>query len=174
MSGGCCQDRFLFRYHRPAWAKHKFPAHWAGNSQCVKKASQSSSPAGGESSEIIFCRDMCVAENTSHPASVEFVCVKQTKPGASAQTQWNGLRGERRRKGADGGFAVRRNRRKADFAVTSAAGCSLVEKVAAATFSKRLHPAACIICLPLADKFHTCRARSIFCQVHAPAENDFT
>ena len=48
-----------------------------------------------------------------------------------------------------------------------------VEKVAAATFSKRLRPAARIICLPLADKFHTCRARSVFSHVHAAAENRF-
>ena len=29
-----------------------------------------------------------------------------------------------------------------------------------------------IICSPVANKFHTCSLRSIFCQVHAPAEND--
>jgi hypothetical protein len=46
--------------------------------QRVKKASQSSPPAGGEFSEIIFCRSMYVAENTSRPASVEFVCCRQT------------------------------------------------------------------------------------------------
>ena len=37
-----------------------------------------------------------------------------------------------------------------------------VEKVAAATFSKRLHPATRIIYPLTADKFHTCRARSVF------------
>ena len=26
---------------------------------------------------------------------------------------------------------------------------------------------------PLGDKFHTCSLRSVFCQVHAPAENFF-
>ena len=36
-----------------------------------------------------------------------------------------------------------------------------------------LQSAARIICLPQADKFHTCSLRSIFRQVHAPAENDF-
>ena len=46
--------------------------------QRVKKASQSSPPAGGELSEISFCRSMYVAENTSRPASVEFVCRRQT------------------------------------------------------------------------------------------------
>ena len=35
-----------------------------------------------------------------------------------------------------------------------------------------LQSAARIICPPLEDKFHTCSLRSIFCQVHAPAEND--
>ena len=39
--------------------------------QRVEKVSQSSPPAGGESSEMIFCRSMYVAENTSRGASVE-------------------------------------------------------------------------------------------------------
>ena len=47
------------------------------------------------------------------------------------------------------------------------------EKVAVATFSRRLRPAARIIYLPVADKFHTCRARSVFSHVHAAAENKF-
>ena len=34
-----------------------------------------------------------------------------------------------------------------------------------------LQSAARIICLPKADKFHTCGLRSIFCQVHALTEN---
>ena len=34
-----------------------------------------------------------------------------------------------------------------------------------------LQSAARIICSPVANKFHTCSLRSIFCQVHAPAEN---
>ena len=38
-------------------------------------------------------------------------------------------------------------------------------------FAKGLQSAARIICLPAANKFHTCRLRSIFCQVHAPAKN---
>ena len=38
---------------------------------------------------------------------------------------------------------------------------------------KELQSAARIICPLWADKFHTCSLRSIFCQVHAPAENDF-
>ena len=35
------------------------------------------------------------------------------------------------------------------------------------------HPAARIISTPSAQKFHTCRARSIFPDVHAAGENDF-
>ena len=38
---------------------------------------------------------------------------------------------------------------------------------------KLLQSAARIICPPLGDKFHTCSLRSVFCQVHAPAENSF-
>ena len=34
-----------------------------------------------------------------------------------------------------------------------------------------LQSAARIICPPMGDKFHTCSLRSVFCQVHAPAEN---
>ncbi len=48
-----------------------------------------------------------------------------------------------------------------------------VEKVAAAAFSKRLHLATRRICLPQADKFCTCRARSVFSHLHAAAENRF-
>ena len=36
---------------------------------------------------------------------------------------------------------------------------------------KKPQSAARIICSPMANKFHTCRLRSIFCQVHAPAKN---
>ena len=61
-------------------------------------------------------------------------------PGLPRKRKQSGLRGERSRKGADGGFAVRRNRSRADFAATSAAGCSLFEKVALATFSTVLKP----------------------------------
>ena len=39
---------------------------------------------------------------------------------------------------------------------------------------KGLQSAARIICSLKADKFHTCRLRSIFAQVHAPGENDLT
>ena len=46
--------------------------------QLVKKASQSSPPAGGEKIQIIFCRGVYLAENTSQAASVEFVCNGQT------------------------------------------------------------------------------------------------
>ena len=49
----------------------------------------------------------------------------------------------------------------------------IIKKVAAATFLKRMHPAARIIYLPVADKFHTCRARCVFSHVHAAAENIF-
>ena len=34
-----------------------------------------------------------------------------------------------------------------------------------------MQSAVCIICSPMANKFHTCSLRGIFCQVHAPAEN---
>jgi len=34
-----------------------------------------------------------------------------------------------------------------------------------------LQSAARIICSPWANKFHTCRLRRIFAQVHAPGEN---
>ena len=45
--------------------------------QLVKKASQSSPPKGGEKNEIIFCRGVYLAENTSQAASVEFVRLKR-------------------------------------------------------------------------------------------------
>ena len=44
----------------------------------------------------------------------------RTEPGPPRKRKWNGLRGERRRKGAGGGFAARRNRSRVDFAATSA------------------------------------------------------
>ena len=37
---------------------------------------------------------------------------------------------------------------------------------------KLLQSAARTPCAPMAHKAHTCGLRSIFCQVHAPAEND--
>ena len=40
-------------------------------------------------------------------------------------------------------------------------------------FRQFLQSAARIICLPAADKFHTCSLRSMFCQVHVPPEHDF-
>jgi hypothetical protein len=40
-------------------------------------------------------------------------------------------------------------------------------------FFEKMHPAARRICLPQTDKFHTCRARGVFCHVHAAAENKF-
>ena len=40
-------------------------------------------------------------------------------------------------------------------------------------FQQIFQAAARIICSPLANKFHTCRLRSFFRQVHAPAENEF-
>ena len=39
-------------------------------------------------------------------------------------------------------------------------------------WTKGLQSAARIICSLKANKFHTCRLRSIFFQVHAPAKND--
>ncbi len=38
--------------------------------------------------------------------------------------------------------------------------------------TKGLQPAARTICTPLAYKSHTCSLSCIFCQVHAPTEND--
>ena len=41
-------------------------------------------------------------------------------------------------------------------------------------FSDRiLQSAARIICLPVANKFHTCSLRSVFVHVHAAVKNDF-
>ena len=41
-------------------------------------------------------------------------------------------------------------------------------------FSAKLsQPATCIICPPMAAKFHTCSLICIFVQVHAPAKNNF-
>ena len=40
-------------------------------------------------------------------------------------------------------------------------------------FRQVLQSAARIICLPMADKFHTCSLRCVFVHVHAAAENDF-
>ena len=39
--------------------------------------------------------------------------------------------------------------------------------------AKFLQSAARIICLPLANKFHTCSLRCVFVHVHAAAKNDF-
>ena len=47
----------------------------------------------------------------------------------------------------------------------------LVEKVLRPFPTDFLQSAARIICLPMADKFHTCSLRSIFRQVHALTEN---
>ena len=49
-----------------------------GRPQCVEKASQSFVPAGTKGMKFVFCRGVYVAENTSRPASVEFVCRRQT------------------------------------------------------------------------------------------------
>ena len=46
-----------------------------------------------------------------------------------------------------------------------------VEKPLADFSDKLWQTAACIICPPVGDKFHTCSLRCVFCQVHAPAEN---
>lgn len=46
------------------------------------------------------------------------------------------------------------------------------QKSPSGLFDKVLQSAACINCLPVADNFHTCSLRSIFGQVHAPAEDD--
>ena len=47
----------------------------------------------------------------------------------------------------------------------------LVKKGRRPFLTKGLQSAARIICSLEANKFHTCRLRSIFCQVHAPAKN---
>ena len=47
-----------------------------------------------------------------------------------------------------------------------------VKKGQSPFLTKGLQSAARIICSLKANKFHTCRLRSIFCQVHAPAKND--
>ena len=49
---------------------------------------------------------------------------------------------------------------------------SACQKSPAGLFDRVLQAAARIICSPQANKFHTCSLRGIFCQVHAPAEND--
>ena len=49
---------------------------------------------------------------------------------------------------------------------------SAFQKSPAGLFDRVLQAAARIICSPQANKFHTCSLRGIFCQVHAPAEND--
>ena len=68
---------FLFLPARQPEAARSIKKARRWRAQVVPKASQSSPPAGGESSEIIFCRDpQChprgVAENTSRGASVEW------------------------------------------------------------------------------------------------------
>ena len=40
-------------------------------------------------------------------------------------------------------------------------------------FARFLQSAACIICSPEANKFHTCSLSGIFVHVHAAAENDW-
>ena len=47
----------------------------------------------------------------------------------------------------------------------------IVKKGQGPFLTKGLQSAARIICSPKANKFHTCRLRSIFAQVHAPGEN---
>ncbi len=49
-----------------------------------------------------------------------------------------------------------------------------VEKPQMGFSAKLLQSAARTSCAPMAHKTHTCGLRSIFCQVHAPAENDLT
>ena len=50
----------------------------------------------------------------------------------------------------------------------------LVQKGLCPFWTEGLQSAARIICSLKANKFHTCRLRSIFAQVHAPGENDPT
>ena len=51
------------------------------------------------------------------------------------------------------------------------AGSQRVEKPLPGLSAKSLQSAARIICLPEADKFHTCSLRSILRQVHALTQN---
>ena len=56
--------------------KSAFPS---GNPlQRIEKASQSSPPAGAKDMKFVFYRGVYVVENTSRPASVEFVRYKRT------------------------------------------------------------------------------------------------
>ena len=48
-----------------------------------------------------------------------------------------------------------------------------VEKPLTGFSDKFLQSAARTPCSPTANNSHTCSLRSIFCQVHAPTENDF-
>ena len=48
-----------------------------------------------------------------------------------------------------------------------------VEKPLTGFSDKFLQSAARTPCSPTANNSHTCGLRSIFCQVHAPTENDF-
>ena len=52
-----------------------------------------------------------------------------------------------------------------------AGGWLFLPKRARLFWAKGLQSAARIICSLKANKFHTCRLRRIFCQVHAPAKN---
>ena len=51
--------------------------------------------------------------------------------------------------------------------------CLSLAKKPSGFFASSLQSAARIICLPLADKFHTCSLSCVFVHVHAAVENDF-
>jgi len=51
---------------------------YSSSRRCVKKASQSSPPAGGESNRIIFSGGVYVGENTAQSASVRIVRQRRT------------------------------------------------------------------------------------------------
>ena len=46
-----------------------------------------------------------------------------------------------------------------------------MSKIPFGAFRQFLQSAACTICLPMADKFHTCSLRCVFVHVHAAAKN---
>ena len=58
------------------------PCLWHGGSACQKSLAEFA-PAGAKKDKLFFGRDMCVDENTSRPASVEFVGFSRTNSARS-------------------------------------------------------------------------------------------
>ena len=80
---------------------------------------------------------MRLRKNTSRGASV--VPAAEAAYGAPAQTQWNGLRGERRRKGAGEEFPPAGVPSEADFASTKEQGVSRILTINLNDVEKELH-----------------------------------